>query len=102
MHYHSEGKFYAPVFSIFIGFPYKVIGFVKNFISRESFIAHFHFPEATGSLIVALNSSCSQKLAILAFTFIKNTFLSLTENGGNATDSDVFVMLNVGGLHNPD
>ena len=61
-----------------------------------------HFPEVTGSLFVALNSSCSQKSALLAFIFTENTFLSLTENGGNSTDSNVFVMLNVGGLHNPD
>ena len=27
--------------------------------------------------------------------------MSLMENGDNSTDSDVFVMLNVGGLHNP-
>ena len=54
----------------------------------------FHFPEATGSLIVVLNSSCSQKLAVLAFTFTVNTFLSLMKNGGNWTE------INVGGLHN--
>ena len=65
-------------------------------------MANFHFPEATGSLVVALNSTHSQKLAILAFTFTVNTSLSLKENGGNSTDSDVFVMLNVDGLHNPD
>ena len=60
-------------------------------------MANFDFPEATGSLIMALNSSCSQKSAILAFTFTVNTFMSLTENGGSSTDSNVFVMLNVGG-----
>ena len=54
----------------------------------------FHFPEATGSLIVVLNSSCSQKSAVLAFTFTVNTFLSLMKNGGNLTE------INVGGLHN--
>ena len=69
---------------------------------KRVFIANFHFPEATVSFIVALNSSNSQKLAVLAFTFIVNTFLSLTENGGNLTNSDVFVMLNVGGLQNPE
>ena len=51
---------------------------------------------------MGLNSSRSQKSAILAFVVTVDTFLSLTENGGNLTDSNVFVMLNVGGLHNPD
>ena len=51
---------------------------------------------------MALNSSDSQKSAILTFTFTVNTLPSLTENGGNPTDSDVFVMLNFGGLLNPD
>ena len=39
---------------------------------------------------------------ILAFTFAVSTFLSSIENGSNSTASDVFVMFNVGGLHNPD
>ena len=72
---------------------------VRLLKSIESFMANFHFPETTGSLTVALNSSCCQKLAILFFTFAVNTFLSSTENGGNTTDSNVFVILNVGGLH---
>ena len=76
-----------------MGFPYKVNVFVKT-----SFIADFHFPETTGSLIVTLNSSRSQKAAILGFTFTVNTFLS----SGNLADSDIFVVLNVGGLHNLD
>ena len=101
MHHNLKCKFYTPVFSVSIGFLYKVNGFVKT-STQESVIANFHVPEATGSLIVALNSSCSQKLAILDFTFTANTFLPLMENGGNLTDSDVFTMLNVGGLHNPD
>ena len=41
---------------------------------------------------------------ILAFTFAVSTFLSSieNENGSNSTASDVFVMFNVGGLHNLD
>ena len=39
---------------------------------------------------------------ILAFTFAVSTFLSSIENGSNSTASDVFVMFNVGGLHNLD
>ena len=76
--------------------------FLLKLDSKESFIANFDFPEATGSLIMALNSSHSQKSAILAFTFAVNTFLSPMKDGGNSTDSGVFVMLNVEGLHNPD
>ena len=91
-HHDFKGKFYA-VFSISMGFPYKVNVFVKT-----SFIADFHFPETTESLIVTLNSSRSQKAAILGFTFTVNTFLSL----GNLADSDIFVVLNVGGLHSLD
>ena len=91
MHHDFKGKFYEPVFSASIGFPYKVNGF-----------ANFYFPDTTGSRIVALNSSHSQKLAILTFFFTVNTFLSLTENDGNSTDSNVLVMSNVEGLHNPD
>ena len=101
-HHNFKGKSYAIVFFISCGFPYQINGFVKPSTQESFFIANFHFPDITGSLIVALNSSCSQKLAILDFTFTVNTFLPLMENGGNLTDSDVFTMLNVGGLHNPD
>ena len=51
---------------------------------------------------MALNSSRSQNSAILAFTFAVNTLLSSMKNGGNSTNSSVFVVLNVGELHNPD
>ena len=30
MHHDFKGKFYAPVFSVSIGFSYKVNGFVKT------------------------------------------------------------------------
>ena len=91
-HHNFKGKSYATVFFISCGFPYQINGFVKPSTQESLFIANFHFPDITGSLIVALNSSCSQKLAILAFTFTVNTFLSLTENGSNSTGSDIFVM----------
>ena len=48
---------------------------------------------------MALNSSSCQKWAILAFTFTVNTFLSSTEYDGTSTHSDVFIILNVRGLH---
>ena len=80
---------------IFGVFSKTIVRLLKSIV--ESFMANFHFPETTGSLTVALNSSCCQKLAILVFTFAVNTFLSSTENGGNRTDSNVFVILNVGG-----
>ena len=69
---------------------------------KRDFIANFYFPERPESPNVALNSSCSQKSAIQTFTFAVSTFLSLTENGGNSTDYHVFIMLDVGELHNPD
>ena len=36
----------------------------------------------------------------MAFTITVNTFLSLRQNGDNLIDSNVFVMLNAGGLQN--
>ena len=65
-------------------------------------MAEVHFKEAAGSITVALNSSLSQKSAILTLTFAMNTFLSSRNNGINSTDSNVFVLLNVTGLHNPN
>ena len=81
MHHNFKDKFYEPV--------------CWNFNSRESFIAILHFQETIGLLIVALNSSHSQKSVILAFTFAVNTSLSSMENGVNLTNSNVFVMLNM-------
>ena len=69
---------------------------------KRVFYRNFHFTETTGSVIVALNSSHSQKSSTWAFTFTVNTFLSSVGNGSNSTDSDAFIMLNVGGLHNPE
>ena len=84
-----------------LGFSTKQMFLLKLQLKRD-FIANFHFPERTESLNVALNSSCSQKSAIQTFTFAVSTFLLLIENGSNSTDYHVFIMLNVGGLHNPD
>ena len=102
MHHDFKGKFYTPVFSIAIGLPYKVNGFAKTSTQKSLLSLTFIFQRQLDHLLWQRNSSHCQKSAILAFTFTVNTFLSLTENGSNLTDSNVFVMLNVGGLHNPD
>lgn len=101
--YDFKVNFYATVFSIFIVFSYKInIVVFKNFTSRGSFITNNYFLEAIGLIIVALNSSHSQKSSILAFTFDMNPFLSSRNNGSNFTDYDVFVLLNVTGLPKPN
>ena len=51
---------------------------------------------------MAPNSSRSQKMEVMASTFPVKTFLSSAKNGSNSTESDAFVMLNVGGLDNSD
>ena len=101
MHHDFKGKFYTPVFSIAIGFPYKVSGFVKTSTQESLLWLTFIFQRQLDHLLWQRNLSLSQKSAILAFTFTVNTFLSLMENGGHLTDSNVFVIINVGGLHNP-
>ena len=85
-----------PDFSVSIGLLYKVNVFVKTSI-QGSLIANFHFPDATGLITVALNSSCNQKLEKLAFPV--STSLSSANNGGRSTDSDIFVFLNVKGSY---
>ena len=85
MDHNFKGKFYALIFFVSFGLLYKV-----------------NVPDTTGLITVAVNSSCSHKLAILSFTCAVNTFLSSVNNGGKSIDSNVFVLVNVKGLHNPN
>ena len=96
-----NGKFSAPVSSLTIGFLYNVNIFIKNSTCKKLvYIANFDFSLAASSIIVALNSSHNRKLLILTFSFALNTFLSPRNNGGKPTNFNVFLLLNVSGLHN--
>ena len=91
MHHNFKGKFYAPVFSVSIGFPYKVNVSVKTFIFQRQLDHLFGTEFITQS-----------KISNTGFHFRCEHFPIINENDSSSTDSNVFVMLNVGRLHNSD